>query len=61
MYISDLDYLESPFENRHYSDLTLVQGGIDFSALAQSLAVGEKTAITFAVTRTAAVSLGFGL
>ncbi len=59
MYISDLDYLELPLKQSHYSHADLVQGGIDFTAFAFAFTEAETTAITFAVTKTAAVSLGF--
>ena len=60
MYISDLDYVDLPFEHCHYWDSNLIQGGISFNIASGAFAQGENTAITLSVVKTAAVALSFG-
>jgi hypothetical protein len=60
MYISNLDYIELPFEDCHYCDSNVVQGGIGINLATFAFAQGENTAITLSVARTAAVALSFG-
>jgi len=60
MYISDLDYLETPSKVKSNSDFTRgIKGGIDITAFSFGFAEGSKTALTFTTTTTTAISFSF--